>query len=103
MAASQRDVKQRIESVKNIRKITRAMVLVAAARLRRAEQRIAALRPHPGAIRRMTHTAEGSRRGPRPPAGGGAPETPNLPILRRHENENRVAILLVTADRGLAG
>ena len=42
---SQRDVKQRIDSVKNIRKITSAMQMVAAARLRRAEQRIAALRP----------------------------------------------------------
>ena len=45
MAATQRDVKQRIESVKNIRKITRAMEMVAAARLRRAEQRIYVLRP----------------------------------------------------------
>ena len=49
--ASQRDVKQRIDSVKNIRKITRAMEMVAAARLRRAEQRIAHLRPYAGAIR----------------------------------------------------
>jgi F-type H+-transporting ATPase subunit gamma len=38
---SQRDVKRRIDSVRNIRKITRAMEMVAAARLRRAEQRIA--------------------------------------------------------------
>src|ERR671938_603413 len=93
MAATQRDVKQRIESVKNIRKITRAMEMVAAARLRRAEQRIAALRPCAGAIRRMTRQA----------AEAAGSEITNLPILRRHENENRVAILLVTADRGLAG
>ena len=93
MAASQRDVKQRIESVKNIRKITRAMEMVAAARLRRAEQRIAALRPYAGAIRRMTRQA----------AEAAGSEIASLPILRRHENENRVAILLVTADRGLAG
>jgi F-type H+-transporting ATPase subunit gamma len=93
MAATQRDVKQRIESVKNIRKITRAMEMVAAARLRRAEQRIAALRPYAGAIRRMTRQA----------AEAAGSEISNLPILRRHENENRVAILLVTADRGLAG
>ena len=57
MAATQRDVKTRIESVKNIRKITRAMEMVAAARLRRAEQRIAHLRPYAGAIRRMTRQA----------------------------------------------
>jgi F-type H+-transporting ATPase subunit gamma len=93
MAATQRDVKQRIESVKNIRKITRAMEMVAAARLRRAEQRIAALRPYAGAIRRMTRQA----------AEAAGSEISSLPILRRHESENRVAILLVTADRGLAG
>jgi F-type H+-transporting ATPase subunit gamma len=93
MAASQRDVKQRIDSVKNIRKITRAMEMVAAARLRRAEQRIAALRPYAGAIRRMTRQA----------AEAAGSEISNLPILKQHENENRVAILLVTGDRGLAG
>jgi F-type H+-transporting ATPase subunit gamma len=93
MAASQRDVKQRIDSVKNIRKITRAMEMVAAARLRRAEQRIAHLRPYAGAIRRMTRQA----------AEAAGSEISNLPILKQHENENRVAILLVTGDRGLAG
>jgi F-type H+-transporting ATPase subunit gamma len=93
MAATQRDVKQRIESVKNIRKITRAMEMVAAARLRRAEQRIAALRPYAGAIRRMTRQA----------AEAAGSEISNLPILKQHENENRVGILLVTGDRGLAG
>src|SRR3954466_4514170 len=104
--ASQRDVKNRIDSVKNIRKITRAMEMVAAARLRRAEQRIAALRPYAGAIRRMTrHAAEAWRAGagaiggvPRQAAEGSGSEITNLPILRRHENENRVAILLVTSD-----
>jgi F-type H+-transporting ATPase subunit gamma len=93
MAASQRDVKQRIDSVKNIRKITRAMEMVAAARLRRAEQRIAALRPYAGAIRRMTRQA----------AEAAGSEISKLPILNQHENENRIAILLVTGDRGLAG
>src|SRR4051794_23553677 len=93
MAATQRDVKQRIDSVRNIRKITRAMEMVAAARLRRAEQRIAALRPYAGAIRRMTRQA----------AEAAGSEISNLPILKQHESENRVAILLVTADRGLAG
>jgi F-type H+-transporting ATPase subunit gamma len=91
--ASQRDVKNRIDSVKNIRKITRAMEMVAAARLRRAEQRIAHLRPYAGAIRRMTRQAAEA-------AGG---EVGQLPILQQHENENTIAILLVTADRGLAG
>ena len=90
---SQRDVKNRIDSVKNIRKITRAMEMVAAARLRRAEQRIAHLRPYAGAIRRMTRQAAEA-------AGG---EVGSLPILQQHENEQTIAVLLVTADRGLAG
>lgn len=90
---SQRDVKNRIASVQNIRKITRAMEMVAAARLRRAEQRIEHLRPYAGAIRRMTRQAAEA-------AGG---EIGSLPILKQHEREERIGLLLVTADRGLAG
>jgi F-type H+-transporting ATPase subunit gamma len=93
MAASQRDVKTRIESVKNIRKITRAMEMVAAARLRRAEQRIAALRPYAGATRRTTRQA----------AEAAGSEISGLPVLQQHESENTVGLLLVTGDRGLAG
>ncbi len=89
---AQRDVKNRIASVKNIQKITRAMEMVAAARLRRAEQRIAALRPYADAIRRMTRQAAEA-----------AGNVPALPILNEHESERRIALLLVTADRGLAG
>jgi F-type H+-transporting ATPase subunit gamma len=92
MPISQRDIKNRIGSVKNIEKITRAMEMVAAARLRRAEQRIAALRPYAGAIRRMTRQAAEA-----------AENIPNLPILQEHESVNRVGLLLVTGDRGLAG
>src|SRR3954466_3330416 len=96
--ASQRDVKNRISSVKNIEKITRAMEMAAAAgwvaggRLRRAEQRIAALRPYASAIRRMTRQAAEA-----------AENIPNLPILEEHENVQTVGQLLVTGDRGLAG
>jgi F-type H+-transporting ATPase subunit gamma len=89
---SQSDVKERIDSVKNIRKITRAMEMVAAARLRRAEQRIERLRPYADAIRRMTRQASEA-----------AGHVPNLPILEEHESEQTVAMLLITADRGLAG
>ena len=90
--SSQRDVQDRISSVKNIRKITRAMEMVAAARLRRAEQRIEQLRPYAGAIRRMTRQAAEAADG-----------MPNVPILSAHEQQNRVGLLLVTGDRGLAG
>ena len=89
---AQRDVKNRIASVKNIEKITSAMQMVAAARLRRAEQRIASLRPYAGAIRRMTRQAADA-----------ADNIPNLPILKEHESEDTVAFVLVTGDRGLAG
>src|SRR5215213_1806800 len=88
----QKDIKNRIGSVKNIHKITRAMEMVAAARLRKAEQRIEALRPYASAIRRMTRQAAEA-----------AGNIPKLPILSEHENEQRVGLLLVTGDRGLAG
>jgi F-type H+-transporting ATPase subunit gamma len=91
---SQRDVQNRIGSVKNIQKITRAMEMMSAARLRRAEQRISHLRPYAKAIRRMTRQAAEA-------AGSG--EMSKLPILREHESQDNVALLLVTADRGLAG
>src|ERR671918_1034811 len=90
--ATQKEIKGRIGSVKNIQKITRAMEMVAAARLRRAEQRIESLRPYASAIRRMTRQAAEA-----------AQNVPNLPILSEHEAENTVGLLLVTGDRGLAG
>jgi F-type H+-transporting ATPase subunit gamma len=90
--ASVKDIRGRISSVKNIRKITRAMEMVAAARLRRAEQRIEHLRPYADAIRRMTSRASKA-----------AENIPNLPILEEKETVQNVGVLLVTGDRGLAG
>jgi F-type H+-transporting ATPase subunit gamma len=90
--ASLKDIRGRISSVKNIRKITRAMEMVAAARLRRAEQRIEHLRPYADAIRRMTSRAAQA-----------AENIPSLPILEEKENVETVGVLLVTGDRGLAG
>jgi F-type H+-transporting ATPase subunit gamma len=90
--ATLKDIRGRIASVKNIRKITRAMEMVAAARLRRAEQRIEAMRPYADAIRRMTRRASEA-----------AENIPSLPILRERDPIERVGILLVTGDRGLAG
>src|SRR3954469_8281793 len=90
--ASQRDIKDRISSVKNIHKITRAMEMVAAARLRKAEQRIEVLRPYADALRKMTGRAAQATQ-----------SLPDLPLLKEHESTDRVGILLVTGDRGLAG
>src|ERR1700735_2148313 len=93
MATSQRDIRDRISSVKNIQKITRAMEMVAAARLRRAEQRIEALRPYADALRRMTRQAAQAARA----------EAPRLPLLSEQESTTNAGLLLVTGDRGLAG
>jgi len=90
--ASQKEVKSRIASIKNINKITRAMEMVAAARLRRSEQRIADLRPFSEGMRKLTRIASAH-------AGG----VPRVPVLAERENVQRVGIVLVTADRGLAG
>jgi F-type H+-transporting ATPase subunit gamma len=90
--ASLKDIRGRIASVKNIRKITRAMEMISAARLRKAEQRIEALRPYADALRRMTSRAAQA-----------AENIPNLPILQEKDEVNTVGILLITGDRGLAG
>jgi F-type H+-transporting ATPase subunit gamma len=78
--------------VKNIQKITRAMEMVSAARLRRAEQRIEELRPYAEGIRKMTRRAAEA-----------AESIPNLPVLQERENVEHVGLLLITSDRGLAG
>jgi F-type H+-transporting ATPase subunit gamma len=89
---AQKELKSRVASVKNVQKITRAMEMISAARLRRAEQRIVALRPYASAVRRMTrHAAEA------------AGNIPQVPILREREDIGTVGMLLVTSDRGLAG
>jgi F-type H+-transporting ATPase subunit gamma len=89
---AQKELKSRVASVKNVQKITRAMEMISAARLRRAEQRIVSLRPYASAVRRMTrHAAEA------------AENIPHMPILREREEINRIGMLLVTSDRGLAG
>jgi F-type H+-transporting ATPase subunit gamma len=90
--ANQKEVKNRIASIKNINKITRAMEMVAAARLRRAEQRIAAMRPYAEGMRKLTRRAAEQ-------AGG----LPRVPVLDEHESVDRVGIVLITGDRGLAG
>jgi F-type H+-transporting ATPase subunit gamma len=90
--ANQKEVRSRIASIKNINKITRAMEMVAAARLRRSEQRIAALRPYAEGMRKLTRLAAER-------AGG----LPRVPVLDEHETLDKVGVVLVTGDRGLAG
>src|SRR4029077_3773757 len=90
--ASVQDLKRRIRSIRNTRKITKAMELVASARLRRAQARIEAMRPYADRMMELmvgTARASSSVRG--------------LPLLQRREEERAVAILPLTGDRGLAG
>lgn len=90
--ANRKEVTSQITSVKNIRQITRAMEMVAAARLRRAEMRIADLRPYAQAMRQLTQRAAAE-----------AGTIQQVPVLQEREDVGRVAILLITGDRGLAG
>ena len=90
--ASVQDYKRRIRSVRNTRKITRAMELVAAAKLRRAQTRIEAMRPYADTMRELiagVGRAAGSVRG--------------LPLLEQRETVETVLLVPLTGDRGLAG
>jgi F-type H+-transporting ATPase subunit gamma len=89
--ASTQDLKRRVRSITNTRKVTKAMELVASARLRRSQQRIEAMRPYAD---RMLELMAGVSQ---------AAGTVRLPLLERRENVERVAIVPITADRGLAG
>jgi len=91
--ATQKEVSTRIAAVKNVHKITRAMEMVAAARLRRAEQRIDAMRPYAQAIRKMTQRVAEAAEG----------KITRVELLTEREQISKVGILLVTGDRGLAG
>jgi F-type H+-transporting ATPase subunit gamma len=91
--ASQRDIRRRIASVQNTRKVTKAMEMVAAARLRRAQQRIEATRPYAlnmlefiGQLVRFLQV-----------------DLSMHPLLKEHAQVRRVAVVALTADRGLCG
>lgn len=91
--ASQRDIKRRITSVQNTRKITKAMEMVAAARLRRAQQRIEATRPY--ALLMMEFIAGLARYIEVDPD--------EFPLLKQHPEVKRAVIVSLTGDRGLSG
>src|SRR5919199_4156696 len=89
--AKGREIKGRIKSVENTRKITRTMEMVATSKLKRASDRVAAARPYAQALAGVIADlyspalAEG------------------FPLLRQPERERRAAVLLLTSNRGLAG
>src|SRR5260370_4676947 len=90
---SLRDIRRRIRSIRNTAKITKAMELVAASRLRRAQMRVTAARPYADAIRKLV-----AELGAAAPSAGG-----ELHPLMVQRDVQKVGVLLVTTDRGLAG
>jgi F-type H+-transporting ATPase subunit gamma len=89
--ASVQDLRRRVRSIRNTRKITKAMELVAGARLRRAQVRIEAMRPYAD---RMLELMAGTARA--------SSSVRGLPLLQRRD-VSTVAIVALTGDRGLAG
>jgi F-type H+-transporting ATPase subunit gamma len=90
--ASLQDLRRRISSVRNTRKITKALELVAGARLRRAQSRIEEMRPYAD---RMQELMVGTAKA--------ASSIRNLALLQERDEIRRVAFVVVTGDRGLAG
>lgn len=88
--ANLKQIRQRIKSAKNIQQITRAMKLVAAARLRKATDRVLEARPYSDKLRDIMLSL--SRAG----------ELPSHPLMVKREVK-KVALLLITSERGLAG
>jgi F-type H+-transporting ATPase subunit gamma len=92
--ASLRDIKKRIGSVKSTEKITRAMKLVSAAKLRRASERVEACRPYAD---KVYETAGGLAK--RAEMLGEAPH----PLLTAREEPKKIELIVMTSDRGLCG
>ena len=90
--ATVQDIKRRVRSIRNTRKITRALELVAAAKLKRAQSRIEDMRPYAD---RMLELMAGTARA--------SSSVRGLPLLQTHDQEEAVAIVPLTGDRGLAG
>ncbi len=89
--AKGRELKGRIRSVENTKKITRTMEMVAASKLKRASDRVASARPFAAALREVISSLYSAELAER------------FPLLRQPEREARAAVLLITSNRGLAG
>jgi F-type H+-transporting ATPase subunit gamma len=87
------DIRRRIRSVKNTQQITKAMKMVSAAKLRRAQDRVIAARPYGSLLRKVLANVAA--------AASTAGEGAEHPLLAQRE-EKRILLLLVTSDKGLA-
>ena len=85
------DIRRRIRSVKNTQQITKAMKMVAAAKLRRAQERMFAARPYAGGLRQVLASV------------ATRVDISAHPLLQSREPERNVVVIVVTADRGLCG
>jgi F-type H+-transporting ATPase subunit gamma len=90
--ATQQDIRRRIRSVQNTRKITRALELVAASKLRRAQARIEDMRPYAD---RMLELMSGTARA--------SSSVRGLPLLQQRDEVRNVAVVPMMGDRGLSG
>ncbi|MFL6451813.1 MAG: ATP synthase F1 subunit gamma [Bryobacteraceae bacterium] len=88
------DIRRRIRSVKNTQQITKAMKMVSAAKLRRAQDRAVASRPYADMMRRVLSNVAA--------AAAGNEEASRLPLLQVRD-EKRIQVIVVSSDRGLAG
>jgi F-type H+-transporting ATPase subunit gamma len=89
--ANLRDIKRRISSIENTQKITSAMKMVAAAKLRRAQRAVEAARPYAACMRQTVQEVT-----------GGETDCQN-PLLERREQVQKVGVVVIASDRGLAG
>jgi F-type H+-transporting ATPase subunit gamma len=89
--AKGRELKGRIKTVENTRKITRTMEMVATSKMKRAQDRVAAARPYAEALREVLGSLYSSDL------------ADQFPLLRQPAQVKRVAVILITANRGLAG
>ena len=85
------DIRRRIRSVKSTQQLTKAMKMVAAAKLRRAQERMMSARPYAAALRKVLSSLSSRV------------DITKHPLLQEREQENKVLLLVVTADRGLCG
>jgi F-type H+-transporting ATPase subunit gamma len=88
------DIRRRIRSVKNTQQITKAMKMVSAAKLRRAQERVVASRPYADMLGQVLANVAA--------AASGADDIAGSALLKGRP-ENRIQIVLLTSDRGLAG
>ncbi|TML92427.1 MAG: F0F1 ATP synthase subunit gamma, partial [Actinobacteria bacterium] len=91
---SLRAIRTRIKSVRNTQKITKALKLVAAAKLRRAQDAVVRTRPYAQALDELLGSLAGAR---------AAADLPPHPLMEARENPRRIEVVLLTSDRGLCG